>query len=101
MIFFFSLYSHDSNPYIPDIAGMDEFQGRKIHSKWFRFEEHFDRLKVAVLGCHFSGQDISMLVAKFAKKVKDILDTCNRLRYGYSVYICLNIQNYIRNISEQ
>ncbi|XP_034310113.2 uncharacterized protein [Magallana gigas] len=60
---------HDSNPYIPDIAGMDEFQGRKIHSKWFRFEEHFDGLKVAVLGCHFSGEDISMLVAKFAKKV--------------------------------
>lgn len=69
---FFSFYSHDSNPYIPDIAGMDEFQGRKIHSKWFRFEEHFDGLKVAVLGCHFSGEDISMLVAKFAKKVKDI-----------------------------
>lgn len=60
---------HDSNPYIPDIAGMDEFEGRKIHSKWFRFEEHFDGLRVAILGCHFSGEDISMNVAKYAKKV--------------------------------
>lgn len=60
---------HDSNPYIPDIAGMDEFEGRKLHSKWFRFEEHFDGLRVAVLGCHFSGEEISMNVAKYAKKV--------------------------------
>lgn len=63
---------HDSNPYIPDIAGMDEFEGRKLHSKWFRFEEHFDGLRVAVLGCHFSGEEISMNVAKYAKKVRKI-----------------------------
>lgn len=66
----FLYFSHDSNPYIPDIAGMDEFEGRKLHSKWFRFEEHFDGLRVAILGCHFSGEEISMNVAKYAKKVR-------------------------------
>lgn len=49
---------------------MDEFEGRKLHSKWFRFEEHFDGLRVAILGCHFSGEEISMNVAKYAKKVR-------------------------------
>ncbi|XP_062618555.1 dimethylaniline monooxygenase [N-oxide-forming] 2-like, partial [Saccostrea cucullata] len=60
---------HHSEPYTPDIPGMELFEGRMIHSKEFRHEEHFDGLRVAVLGCSYSGEDISMHVAKFAKKV--------------------------------
>ncbi|XP_062618681.1 uncharacterized protein LOC134280295 [Saccostrea cucullata] len=59
---------HHSEPYTPDIPGMELFEGRMIHSKEFRHEEHFDGLRVAVLGCSYSGEDISMHVAKFAKK---------------------------------
>ncbi|XP_062618566.1 uncharacterized protein LOC134280154 isoform X2 [Saccostrea cucullata] len=60
---------HNSKPYTPNIPGMELFEGRMIHSKEFRHEEHFDGLCVAILGCSFSGEDISMHVAKFAKKV--------------------------------
>lgn len=62
-------YSHDFNDYTPNIPGLELFEGRAIHSKEFRYEEHFDGLRVAILGCHYSGEDISMHVAKFAKKV--------------------------------
>ncbi|XP_062593555.1 uncharacterized protein LOC134255032 [Saccostrea cucullata] len=60
---------HDSEPYSPNIPGMELFEGRIIHSKEFRHEEHFEGLRVAILGCNFSGEDISMHVAKFARKV--------------------------------
>ena len=40
-----------------------------IHSKSFRYEEHFDGLRVAVLGVHYSGEDIAMHIANYAKKV--------------------------------
>ena len=40
-----------------------------IHSKSFRYEEHFDGLRVAVLGIHYSGEDIAMHIANYAKKV--------------------------------
>ncbi|XP_062572743.1 flavin-containing monooxygenase 5-like [Saccostrea cucullata] len=60
---------HDTNEYTPNVPGMKSFEGRIIHSKDFRYEEHFDGLRVAILGCHFSGEDISMHVSKFAKKV--------------------------------
>ncbi|XP_061179580.1 uncharacterized protein LOC133188220 [Saccostrea echinata] len=59
----------ESKAYNPNIPGMELFEGRMIHSKEFRHEEHFDGLRVAILGCSFSGEDISMHVAKFAKKV--------------------------------
>ncbi|XP_056016358.1 flavin-containing monooxygenase 1-like [Ostrea edulis] len=60
---------HDSNDYTPNIPGMEIFEGRMIHSKDFRYEEQFDGLRVAVLGVHYSGEDISMHVSRFAKKV--------------------------------
>ena len=63
------LFSHDFNPYIPAIPGMELFEGRTIHSKSFRYEEHFDGLRVAVLGVHYSGEDIAMHIANYAKKV--------------------------------
>ncbi|XP_056016359.1 dimethylaniline monooxygenase [N-oxide-forming] 2-like [Ostrea edulis] len=60
---------HDFNEYIPNISGMDIFEGRMIHSKDFRYEEQFDGLRVAILGVHFSGEDISMHLGRFARKV--------------------------------
>ena len=48
---------------------MELFEGRMIHSKSFRYEEHFDGLRVAVLGVHYSGEDIAMHIANYAKKV--------------------------------
>lgn len=63
------IFSHDFNPYIPEIPGMELFEGRTIHSKSFRYEEEFEGLRVAILGCHFSGEDIAMLVSSYAKKV--------------------------------
>ncbi|XP_061180444.1 dimethylaniline monooxygenase [N-oxide-forming] 4-like [Saccostrea echinata] len=60
---------HYSKAYIPNISGMELFEGRIIHSKEFRHEEHFDGLRVAILGCNYSGEDISLHVVQFAKKV--------------------------------
>jgi putative flavoprotein involved in K+ transport len=60
---------HDSKDYTPNIPGMEIFEGRMIHSKNFRYEEQFDGLRVAVLGLHYSGGDISMHVARYAKTV--------------------------------
>lgn len=73
-------YSHDFNDYTPNIPGLELFEGRAIHSKEFRYEEHFDGLRVAILGCHYSGEDISMHVAKFAKKVmRTIYEDCSEV----------------------
>ncbi|KAK3082870.1 hypothetical protein FSP39_007531 [Pinctada imbricata] len=48
---------------------MELFQGRIMHSRNYRHAELFEGLDLAVLGANFSGQEISMQIAKCAKKV--------------------------------
>ena len=55
---------------MPKIPGMELFEGRKIHSRSFRYEEQFDGLNVAILGGNFSGMDIAMHVAQYAQTVR-------------------------------
>ena len=62
--------SHHVKPHMPKIPGMELFEGRKIHSRSFRYEEQFDGLNVAILGGNFSGMDIAMHVAQYAQKVR-------------------------------
>ncbi|KAK3083147.1 hypothetical protein FSP39_015080 [Pinctada imbricata] len=60
---------HDWNEYIPNIPGMGEFKGKTMHSRDYRHAELFEGLDVAVLGAHYTGEDVSMQIAKQAKKV--------------------------------
>lgn len=66
-----SLYfcRHDSKPNIPDIADMDKFCGKILHSRDYRHVESFANQRVAVLGMHYSGEDIAIQVSTQAKRV--------------------------------
>ncbi|XP_050540119.1 senecionine N-oxygenase-like isoform X2 [Daktulosphaira vitifoliae] len=58
-----------SNPVIPNIPGIENFQGLKIHSHDYRDSLIFKDKKTLVIGCGPSGLDISFDIAKTASKV--------------------------------
>ncbi|KAK3083174.1 hypothetical protein FSP39_015743 [Pinctada imbricata] len=65
----FVCIGHDWNEYIPNIPGMEDFKGKIMHSRNYRHAELFEGLDVAILGVHFTGEDVSMQIAKHARKV--------------------------------
>ncbi|KAK3082842.1 hypothetical protein FSP39_006824 [Pinctada imbricata] len=67
--FVFVCIGHDSNEYIPNIPGMEDFKGKIMHSRNYRHAELFEGLDVALLGIHYTGEDVSMQIARFARKV--------------------------------
>lgn len=60
---------HFSVPAIPHIAGVNEFQGRQIHSHDYRTPNRFASQKVLTIGAGPSGVDISQEIASVASKV--------------------------------
>ncbi|XP_054610243.1 flavin-containing monooxygenase 5 isoform X2 [Dunckerocampus dactyliophorus] len=54
---------HYSDPYIPDVAGLDKFKGQVLHSHAYRSADAFSGLSVVVLGARASGLDISLELA--------------------------------------
>lgn len=56
-------------PYIPDIPGLDGFEGILIHSHDYRENSKFADMKVVVLGAGASGIDIGLEVSNAAKEV--------------------------------
>ncbi|CAC5414856.1 unnamed protein product [Mytilus coruscus] len=58
-----------SVPRYPDIEHQKEFEGILLHSMWYRRPEHFVDFKVALLGCRYTGIDLSFELTKVAKKV--------------------------------
>ncbi|KFM65175.1 Flavin-containing monooxygenase FMO GS-OX-like 2, partial [Stegodyphus mimosarum] len=60
---------HYSVPYIPEIPGLDTFDGLLMHSHDYREESKFQNLKVVVLGAGASGIDIAIEISKVAAEV--------------------------------
>ncbi|KAM4675398.1 uncharacterized protein O3C94_008089 [Discoglossus pictus] len=60
---------HYSHPFIPDIPGIETFQGKTMHSHLYRFPETFSSRSVVLLGCGPSGVDIAVELASHAKQV--------------------------------
>ncbi|XP_071142142.1 uncharacterized protein [Mytilus edulis] len=58
-----------SMPKYPDVENQEEFEGLVLHSMWYRRPENFVDLKVALLGCRYTGIDLAFELSKFAKKV--------------------------------
>ncbi|CAG2231747.1 unnamed protein product [Mytilus edulis] len=58
-----------SVPKYPDVENQEEFEGLLLHSMWYRRPENFVDLKVALLGCRYTGIDLAFELSKFAKKV--------------------------------
>ncbi|VDI41765.1 Hypothetical predicted protein [Mytilus galloprovincialis] len=66
---FVFVYRNCSVPKYPDVENQEEFEGLLLHSMWYRRPENFVDLKVALLGCRYTGIDLSFELSKFAKKV--------------------------------
>lgn len=58
-----------TNPYIPDILGMETFKGDIIHSHYYRKNVSYVDKNVVCLGRGPSGLDISLEIGQVAKKV--------------------------------
>lgn len=61
---------HYTIPAIPEIHGVENFQGRQSHSHNYRSPESYAGRRVLVLGAGPSGVDISKQIAAVAEKVK-------------------------------
>ena len=68
-IFTFCYFSHYSVPLVPDIEGLDTFEGDVVHSHDYRVPESYKDKVVVCLGGNASGQDLGLDIAKLAKKV--------------------------------
>ncbi|KAM0821207.1 hypothetical protein ACQ4PT_025301 [Festuca glaucescens] len=60
---------HYYQPHVADIAGMDAWPGKQLHSNTYRVPEPFRGQVVVVIGCSVSGMDISRDIAGVAKEV--------------------------------
>ncbi|XP_068187511.1 uncharacterized protein [Antennarius striatus] len=60
---------HYSDPYIPNIPGIENFKGKVLHSHSYKYAEPFSGLSVVVLGAKASGLDISIELAKVGAQV--------------------------------
>ncbi|KAM9312132.1 uncharacterized protein PAF06_010042 [Gastrophryne carolinensis] len=60
---------HYSTPFVPDIDGIEKFQGQVLHSHYYRFPEVFSSRSVVLLGTGPSGIDIAMELTPHAKQV--------------------------------
>ncbi|XP_060597998.1 trimethylamine monooxygenase-like [Ruditapes philippinarum] len=59
-----------SAPNLPDFPGLNDFQGRILHSHDFRDAREFSQKKVLIVGAGYSGEDIVLHCIKFdAKRV--------------------------------
>jgi trimethylamine monooxygenase len=59
-----------STPNLPDFPGLNDFQGRILHSHDFRDAREFSQKKVLIVGAGYSGEDIVLHCIKFdAKRV--------------------------------
>ncbi|XP_040202695.1 flavin-containing monooxygenase FMO GS-OX-like 2 isoform X1 [Rana temporaria] len=60
---------HYSDPFVPDIEGLEQFQGQVLHSHYYRYPEVFSSHSVVVLGAGPSGIDIALELSPYAKHV--------------------------------
>ena len=60
---------HYAVPLVPDLPGMDQFNGTIMHSHDYREPAPFKNKVVVCLGAAASGQDICLDVATTAKEV--------------------------------
>lgn len=60
---------HYSDPYVPNIPGIENFKGAVLHSHSYRQPEPFSGRAVVVLGARASGVDISLELAEVAAQV--------------------------------
>jgi hypothetical protein len=63
-------FRHYSVPYVPEIEGIEKFEGLIQHSKAYRAAAVYRNLRVVVLGAASSGMDIAMEVASVADEVR-------------------------------
>lgn len=61
---------HYSDPFIPEIPGIDNFTGGYKHSHYYRSPEEYKNKKVLVIGAGPSGLDISQQISNVATKVR-------------------------------
>ncbi|KAK9792457.1 hypothetical protein WJX73_003620 [Symbiochloris irregularis] len=60
---------HYSDPFLPDIPGMDTFPGKQLHTHNYRSNEAFAGKRVCLVGAQASGIDISQEIAAVAQQV--------------------------------
>ncbi|XP_058808127.1 uncharacterized protein LOC131674925 [Phymastichus coffea] len=60
---------HYFKPHLPIISNLESFPGRVLHSHIYRKPEDFAGQTVVILGASLSGIDLSIEIAKYAKKI--------------------------------
>lgn len=58
-----------SNPLIPNHLGVDQFEGKILHSHDYRKADIFKDKRAVTVGCGPSGLDITFDISKVAKQV--------------------------------
>ncbi|XP_035827480.1 flavin-containing monooxygenase FMO GS-OX-like 4 isoform X2 [Aplysia californica] len=60
---------HYSDPLMPKMKGLENFEGKILHSHNYRSPEEFRDLRVVILGAAASGQDICVDMSPEAKRI--------------------------------
>lgn len=60
---------HHAKPNIPDFPGIEDFQGTKVHTHYYKTPEPFKDKKVVVIGIGNSGADAAVELSRWASQV--------------------------------
>ncbi len=74
-----------AKPYVPNVPGMDTFEGHVLHSCQYNYPTEIHGKRVLILGAYTSGQDIAMDIAPLVDKVISFIN--NKVQKGNSVYL--------------
>lgn len=71
----------------PDINGMERFEGRKIHSSWYKSGKDFEGEKVLVVGCGNSGMEVSLDLCRQNAKPSMVVRNAVREDFFFPIMI--------------
>ncbi|KAJ8038914.1 Dimethylaniline monooxygenase [N-oxide-forming] 5 [Holothuria leucospilota] len=60
---------HHAKPYIPEFPGIEDFQGTKVHTHYYKTPEPFKDKRVVVIGIGNSGGDAAVELSRWASQV--------------------------------
>lgn len=67
--FLLFLFRHNSVPFVPEIVGIETFEGLALHSHCYRYPKTFENKKVLIIGSGPSGMDIVFEFGHITEKV--------------------------------
>ncbi|XP_043720030.1 probable indole-3-pyruvate monooxygenase YUCCA10 [Telopea speciosissima] len=84
-----------TDPFIPEIKGIESFKGEVLHSTKYKTGEPFGNKSVLVVGCGSSGMEIAYDLSNFGAKTSIIIRNPVHVMTRWMAYVALRLFKYL------